>query len=132
MLISAMEGRPDWKAIVESVICPTCSSPETVMCRNLGAAAGTLASIGPRNDWHQTRKESAVIAWEEFRNRPKAETPEVEAQGSGGDGWDTGFAQDGDPYGIHKEYISQSPNPNAKPIENKPLDKVEEDSNGKS
>jgi hypothetical protein len=28
--------------------------------------------------------------------------------------WDTGFAQDGDPYGIQAEYVSQSPNPNAK------------------
>jgi hypothetical protein len=47
---------------------------------------------------------------------PKCE-PEAEAQGSGSeryqDAWDTGFAQDGDPYGIQAEYVSQSASPTA-------------------
>lgn len=35
-------------------------------------------------------------------------------QGSGSErGWDSGFAQEGDPYGILKEYISESANPDA-------------------
>ena len=39
------------------------------------------------------------------------EVPE-EAQGSGyTHGWDKGFAQDGDPYGIQAEYLLQSANP---------------------
>src|ERR1019366_8948996 len=37
-----------------------------------------------------------------------------EAQGSGyTHGWDKGFAQEGDPYGIHAEYLPQSANPDA-------------------
>jgi len=28
-------------------------------------------------------------------------------------GWDSGFAQDGDPYGIGDEYLTQSPNPDS-------------------
>jgi hypothetical protein len=30
-----------------------------------------------------------------------------------GEHWDSGFAQDGDPYGIQREYVTQSASPNA-------------------
>ena len=31
--------------------------------------------------------------------------------------WDTGFAQEGDPYGIHAEYVAQSASPDAVPTQ---------------
>jgi hypothetical protein len=41
--------------------------------------------------------------------------PDVAGSGSEwyGDHWDSGFAGEGDPYGIHSEYVSQSASPNA-------------------
>lgn len=60
------------------------------------------------------------------RTKPTAATgyvdanhvPEVSGEfGSGsewyGEHWDSGFAQEGDPYGIKAEYIAQSASPNA-------------------
>jgi hypothetical protein len=32
------------------------------------------------------------------------------------EGWDKGFAQDGDPYGIQAEYLTKSANPDAAPL----------------
>jgi hypothetical protein len=51
----------------------------------------------------------------EFENEANAFDTK-DGSGSEREGWDTGFAQDGDPYGIGAEYVSQSPNPNAAPF----------------
>lgn len=121
MLISHMEGRPEWPLIVQSVVCPTCGASADQPCINLSAASGTLAAKAPRNDWHQERKLVAVTEWDAFRHRVGAKEPDAcvtdfpgeICDGSGSERYtdfvDTGFAQDGEPYGIRSEYTTQAP-----------------------
>jgi hypothetical protein len=74
MNISVFEGRTDWKQIVETVPCPMvliqngavvarCDAKPGEPCRNVSSAPGTLWANQPRIDWHQERKESAILAW---------------------------------------------------------------------
>lgn len=57
------EGRPDWKQIVEREPCEDCSAPSGSACRNTSFIPGTLYANQPRNDWHQNRKEKALLAF---------------------------------------------------------------------
>lgn len=104
MRICDMEGRQDWKQIVESIPCPICGAEG--MCRNAKAQPGTLMAQEPRNDWHQERKQLAVQVFEQQRETIRKESEhaieigKVEESGigehqDGNEGWETAEAGSG-------------------------------------
>jgi hypothetical protein len=81
MQISSFEVRPDWKQIVESVPCPMtliengaviarCGAEPGQPCRNV-SSSGTLWNSQARVDWHQQRKEEAILVWQHLREKIK-------------------------------------------------------------
>jgi hypothetical protein len=78
----------------------------------LNRQRATVDKYGTGNEWLVVFE--ALIDISERLDRLEAGTPAEEAQGSGyTHGWDKGFAQKGDPYGIESEYLPQSANPDA-------------------
>lgn len=60
MRIVDYEGRPNWRDIVLSVTCMTCYANKGEMC--IERLGGTPRS---RVDYHASRKQAAIAAWEQ-------------------------------------------------------------------